>query len=289
MKLASLSLALCLTAVTLTSAGAATYTFDYPGRINTVPGNIAGQDGWFVLPASGDSSDVVQSGAAFINTSNNTNVMANPISPGPTGVHRMGRTNDGNFSFGSLAGATGLTLAFDTQVYNNAFGDITNFINFALSDANDNGAISSPTLAFSQQGAGPAQVAYAGSGGGGGTFNLPGTPTGDWIQLSLNMNFLTPGTGGTITYRDLTAGGGIVTIASGLNIGNPAAFESLWTTMWSRSDNLGGGNSHVVIDNLTVTPSFAAVPEMNGAWIAGACAVLLAGHWLRRRKTTAAA
>ena len=263
------ALTLAITALALTSAGAATYTFN-----GLSAGTLAGQDNWNVN--FGDSSNVIQAGTGFDTTS----VMANPGPAGPTGVHRMSRTNNGNFSFGSLAGAIGLTLSFDTQVHNDV-NNAQDFINFALADASD--ANGSPTLAYLQNGNGTPQVAYAGSGSGSGQFSLPNTGTNDWIRLSLVMNFQTPLTGGTITYQDLTTGGSVITIMSGLNIGNPTAVEALWNTMWSRSDNgINAATSEAVIDNLTITPTF--VPEMNGAWIAGACALLLVGHFVRRRR-----
>jgi hypothetical protein len=42
-------------------------------------------------------------------------------------------------------------------------------------------------------------------------------------------------------------------------------------------------NSTVVQDNLAIIPTFAAVPEMNGAWAVGLLAVFLGTHFIRRR------
>lgn len=269
-------LCLAFTPLAFTRVNGATYTFN-----GLSAGNVAGQDGW--VANFGDSSDVIQAGTGF----NTSNVMANPVTAGPTGVHRMSRTNDANFSFGSLVGATGLTLSFDTQVYNNA-SDALDFINFGVADTAD--AHGSPALAFLQQNGGIPQVAF-GSTAQSGTFNLPATTTNDWIRLSLVMDFTANSGQGTgvLTYQDLTIGGPVMTITSGLNLGNPTPNEAFWTTMWSRSDNgPGAALSHVVQDNLTVTPTFAAVPEMNGAWIAGGCALLLIGHWVRRARCSQA-
>jgi hypothetical protein len=49
--------------------------------------------------------------------------------------------------------------------------------------------------------------------------------------------------------------------------------------MFLRSD---GANS-ISVDNLTVIPTFTAVPEVSGAWIAAASAALLGARLCRRR------
>lgn len=266
--------------VCATSAAAATYTFDNlnPGILSGSGSTAGGQDNWRTINTN-NSSYIVKAGTGF----DTTLVAGNPGTVNGTGfdVHINGRTNDGNYSFGSLAGATGLTLSFDTQVHNITSGQ-DEFINFAIADVND--ANGSPGFAFRQSANGSPTYGL-GSSAAGTTGNLPATPTNDWIRLTFVMDFTTnAGQGtGSLFYQDLTTAGPQMLITSGFNLGNPTPNEALWNTMWSRSDF----SSNVVFDNLTVIGTFAAVPEVRGAWMAAACAILLGVHFIRRRKARA--
>jgi len=259
------------------TAGAATYTFDNlsAGQLSGSGSTVGGQDNWRTINTN-NSSYVVKAGTGF----DTSLVAGNPGTVNGSGfdVHINGRTNDGNFSFGSLTGATGLTLSFDTQVHNITSGE-DEFINFGIADAND--ANGSPGFAYRQSANGSPTYGL-GSSAASTSGNLPATATNDWIRLSFVMDFTTnAGQGtGSLFYQDLTTGGSQQLITSNFNLGNPTPNESLWNTMWSRSDF----SSNVVFDNLTITPTFAAVPEVRGAWITIACAVLLGIHFIQRRR-----
>ena len=86
---------------------------------------------------------------------------------------------------------------------------------------------------------------------------------------------------GDIYVTNLTQLGSAQLVASGLNLAlSPSLSKGIWDTMWLRSDF----GSSVTFDNLTVSPTFAAVPEVNGAWIAAGCALLVGGYLLQRRR-----
>jgi hypothetical protein len=261
---------LVLTAFSVSVAGAATYTFD-----NLNPGLLAGQDNWMTLNAN-NSSYVVSTGTGF----DTTRVAGNPGTDNGSGmdVHINGRTNDGNFTFGNLTGATGLTLSFDTQVQNNAGQQ--QFINFGLAAADFTHG--SPGFAYFQYFGGQPEWAL-GSSAGGTSGNIPGSfATGDWIRLAFVMDFTANGGQGfgDLYYTNLTQGGVPQLLASNFNLGNPSVNTSFWNTMWSRSDF----DSSVIFDNLTVTPTFTAVPEVRSAWIAVACALLIGIRLMKRRR-----
>jgi hypothetical protein len=274
--LRTLALAVCLWPWL---AGAAVYTFDNlnPGQLSGSGTTTGGQDNWRTINTN-NSSYVVKAGTG----SDTTLIAGNPGTDNGSGsdVHINGRTNDGNFSFGNLTGATGLTLAFDTQVHNITSG-AEEFINFGLGDATD--AHGSSGFAYFQIPGGQPSFAVGNPAGGGTSGSLPSTPTNDWIRLSFMMDFTANGGQGTgtFTYQDLTLNpnGQPQTITSGFNLQGSGANASFWNTMWSRSDF----DSGVVLDNLTVIPTFA-IPEVRSAWIAGACGLLLGAHFLRRRQ-----
>lgn len=265
-------LLLLLTVFCVPVADAAVYTFD---NLNTGP--LVGQDNWMTVNAN-NSSYVVKTGTG----SDTTKVAGNPGTDNGSGfdVHINGRTNDANFSFGNLTGATGLTLAFDVQVQNNGGQD--QFINFGLAAADFSHG--SPGFAYRQSfGGTPTWGLGSSAGGTSGSFGQSFT-TGDWLRLQFVMDFTANGGQGfgNLYYTDLTQSGSQQLLASNFNLGNPSVNTSFWNTMWSRSDF----DSSVVFDNLTVIPTFA-IPEVSSAWVATACALLIGAHlvWRRRRSS----
>jgi hypothetical protein len=274
---------LLLTVFCVSMANAAIYTFD---NLNT--GTLAGQDNWRTINANNSSYVVKQFNTGF----DQTKIAGNPGTDNGSGsdVHINGRTNDANFTFGNLSGAIGLTLSFDTQVHNIHSGS-NEFINFGIADSND--AHGSPGFAYRDSvtsgqsfpggptfPAGPS-VAFGSSVSSPNAFALPATTTNDWIRLSLVMDFTANGGQGlgSLYYTDLTASGSAQLIASNLALGNPTPNEPFWNTMWSRSDLDTG----VVIDNLTVLPTFAAVPEP-ATWLGGLLAFTSCAAFAQRRR-----
>ena len=249
-----------------TFAWAATYTFE---GLN--PGNLAGQDNWFVLP--GNTSLVVTNGTGF----DNSLVAKNPNTTGDT--HFNGRTNNGNFSFGSFVGAAGGVLQFDTLVVNPT-ADNQN-VSFFLGDPNLNQG-ASPQIQYGNGGSNTTVFAVRDANFSPTSFSAPfAVPSGDWVSVRLTMDFTANGGDGlgSVSFADLTVGGAFqpVTGLQNLPLGLTGNNIASWNSLWLRSDLA----NNVMVDNLTVLVS--QIPEMNGAWAAGLFALFLGAHFLHRR------
>ena len=244
---------------------AATYTFE--GLAN---GNLVGQDNWFAL--AGSTSWVITNGTGF----DPSKVAQNPNNSGD--VHFNGRTNNGNFSFGSLSGATGAIFQFDTKV-NFPTADNQNEA-FFLGDPNLN-VYSSPQIQYGN-GQGPQPVVAVRQANFGGAFQAPLPNTvlnGDWISVQLTMDFTANGgTGlGSASFADLTQGTGFQPIAGlqNLPLALTAGDKGAWNSLFLRSDLA----NQVMIDNLTV-----AVPEASTVWMFALGGILLSYHLRYRRR-----
>jgi hypothetical protein len=265
-------LVLAITLVTTLTVTAATYTFD---NLNT--GALAGQDNW-VLRSGQTSFQIVNGNGGNIATRADTNA----------DVHDIDRANSGSFSF-DLTNAATFTMSLDAQVHNSATQH--EIIIFGIGDPFAvNGNYNGTAIRYEQSpGSAPnfawGGASYPGHPATGALGSLPAFPTNDWIRLSLVVDTAANGGQGfgTVYVQDLTTNGPMQMVASNLNMNlDPAGNLGQWQTMSLRSDALTPIGP-VDFDNLTVSATFAAVPEMNGAWIAGACAMMLAGHFVRRR------
>lgn len=230
-------------------AAATVYTFE---SLTGGGANLAGQDGW-----------VHDGGAAFVVTTdglaNGTQVAG---TNGSGSSNFIKRVNDGNFSFGDLAGATSILLGFDGRFA----GGGSDQIHFSLRNA-ANSAVS-PIFGFEGN-----NLRIAG------TFaSLPaGIDPNDWVRFQMLIDMVS-GTS-SLSYQNITDGDSGFTAVTGLqNISTPGLNPSLWTEMLVRT----GFYANSKFDNLSIE----AVPEPSRALLALAG---ISGVLLRRRRLVTAA